>query len=113
MKAEIHGTYQDIRCRNSCLYLNCITVLRNDGQTVILDRDETEYEFMEDGSVGIVFRDTYEYNSESCDCRYLNNNAGEDIALYDGAVLISADIEEDAPEWYDLEITPGQRISCW
>ncbi len=106
MKIEFTGIYKNNVVENESLYLNNIKIRRNDGKIVIIDRDETYYT-AENGKVDILFRGSYEWNGEeSFYPRY------EDIDLYDNAIIVDYEIEDDAPEGYDLAIEE-QKISAW
>ena len=110
MRVEFSGSFKNNKVyQQGGLFLNDITVLRNDGEEVILDRDETEYTYYENGKAEILFKDTYEYNPDTGECRYL---VEDDMPLYDKAILLDAETEDDAPEWYDLKFEK-QTIACW
>ena len=106
MKVEFNGTYKNEIVEKEPLYLNTITIKRNDGKTVIIDRDETNYS-IENGHIDILFRGVYEWKDDKI---YPNNNDTE--KLYNGALVVGFDIEDDAPEDYDL-IIENQKISAW
>lgn len=106
MKIEFSGTYKNKVVEEESLYLNTITIKRNDGKIVTIDRDETFYT-AEKGDVDILFRGIYEWNGEEkLYPKY------KDIDLYNEAEIINYEIEDDAPEGYDLTIE-GQKISAW
>ena len=107
MKVEFNGTYKNKTVEDEGLWLNTITVKRTDGKEVVLDRDETNYT-LENGEADILFRGIYEWDDDA----YYPDNV-EDVKLYDGAEIIDYEIEDDAPEDYDLEITIGQKVSAW
>ena len=106
MKIEFTGTYENKIVEEEPLYLNTITIKRNDGEFVIIDRDETNYT-IKDGEIDILFRGLYEWNGE--ESIYPKN---EDIDLYNNALIVGYNIEDDAPEEYDL-IIERQNISAW
>ena len=106
MKVEFNGTYKNEIVGKEPLYLNTITIKRNDGKIVVIDRDETNYS-IENGSIDILFRGVYEWKDDKI---YPNNNDAE--KLYNGALVVGFDIEDDAPEDYDLVIE-NQKISAW
>ena len=106
MKIEFTGTYKNKVVEKEPLYLNTITIKRNDGEIVIIDRDETNYT-IKDGEIDILFRGSYEWNGE--ESIYLKN---EDIDLYNNALIVGYEIEDDTPEGYDL-IIEEQNISAW
>ena len=106
MHIEFSGSYSN-SITEELLYLNTITVRRNDGQKVVLDREETDYG-LNYGIADIIFCKAYVWDGEKE--QYLENS---DLALYDGAELIDYEIEDDAPEGYDLTLCKGQRISAW
>ena len=106
MKVEFNGTYKNEIVGKEPLYLNTITIKRNDGKIVVIDRDETNYS-IENGHIDILFRGVYEWKDDKI---YPNNNDVE--KLYNGALVVGFDIEDDAPEDYDLVIE-NQKISAW
>ncbi len=89
------------------LMLNTITVRRKDGKEVILDRDETDAD-MENGVV--IFRGTYVWDSRTSRMHYCS---AADIPLYDGAEIVSVEMEDDVPDGYDVDVPIGQSISAW
>lgn len=107
MKIEFNGCYKSTIVEKDGLMLNTITVKRNDGEIVVLDRDETVYSF-KDGDADIVFISTYEWDGNTE--KYLGV---EDITLYDGAEIVNYDVEDDADSEYDLVIAIGQKIDAW
>lgn len=104
MKVEFFGSFKNNIVEENGLMLNAITVRRNDGKEVVLDRDESTY-ILENGNADIVFQEVYEWGDEA----YYPT----DPKLYDGAEVIDYEIEDDAPEDYDLEIWIGQKIVAW
>ena len=107
MKIEFKGIYTNKVTEDEGLWLNTITIKRTDGNEVVLDRDETNYT-LKNGEADILFRGIYEWDDEA---KYPDNL--EDVRLYDGAEIIDYEIEDDAPEGYDLEIPVGQKVSAW
>ena len=107
MKVEFFGNFKNDIVEEFGLMLNTITIKRNDGKVVVLDRDETEYT-LKDKKADVVFRGIYEWDEEE---KYPDNF--NDVKLYDGAELIDYEIEDDAPEDYDLEIWICQKIVAW
>lgn len=106
MKIEFTGTYKNKIVEKESLYLNTISIKRNDGKIVTIDRNETDYT-IENGIVDILFRGIYEWDCETA--IYPNN---KDIDLYNNALIIGYEIEDDAPSGYDL-IIEKQKISAW
>ena len=106
MKIEFTGTYKNKIVEKESLYLNTISIKRNDGKTVIIDRNETDYT-IENGIVDILFRGIYEWDCETA--IYPNN---KDTDLYNNALIVGYEIEDDAPSGYDL-IIEKQKISAW
>ena len=104
MKIEFSGVYKNELVEEVGLMLNTITVRRKDGKKVVLDRDETNYTIKNE-KADISFCGVYEWDDEAI---YPSNTE-----LYDGAEIIDYDIEDDAPEGYDLRIIIGQKISAW
>ena len=106
MKIEFTATYENKIVEENPLYLNTITVKRNDGKIVTIDRDETNYT-IKNGIIDILFRGIYEWkdNKEI----YPKN---EDTKLYNNALLVGYEIEDDAPEGYKFFIEE-QNISAW
>ena len=105
MKIEFTGTYKNKIVEKEPLYLNTITIKRNDGKIVIIDRNETNYT-IENGIIDILFRGIYECENDEI---YPNN---ESVELYDNALIVGYEIEDDAPSGYDL-IIGKQKISAW
>ena len=121
MKIEFTGTYKNKIVEKESLYLNTISIKRNDGKIVIIDRNETDYT-IENGIIDILFRGIYEWDHETAiypnrgiyewDCEtaiYPNN---KDTDLYNNALIVGYEIEDDAPSGYDL-IIEKQKISAW
>ena len=105
MKIEFTGTYKNKIVEKEPLYLNTISIKRNDGKIVTIDRDETNYN-IENGEADILFVGSYEWTNEAFYPKY------ENIDLYDNALIVGYEIEDDAPEDYDL-IIEEQNISAW
>lgn len=109
MKIEFHGTYKNEITKQYGLMLNLLYVRLKSGDIITLDRDETEYT-LENGTADIVFRNTYDWNSDEEEFFPNYDLCPED---FDGAEIVEYEIEDDAPEGYDLEITIPQKISAW
>lgn len=101
MKIEFGGYYKSKIVEDDGLMLNTITVKRNDGRTVVLDRDMSEYT-LKDGEADILFRGVYEWDGEKE--KYLTS---DDVALYDGAEIVDYYVEDDADAEYYLTVTIG------
>ncbi len=88
-----------VACTNSELpYINSVTLLAKDGREVVLDRSTTEFDFDDDVEILSMFwLDLYIWTGEAED-----HNVPEE--LFDGAVVINVDIEDDAPEDYFFEL---------
>lgn len=106
MKIEFTGTYKNKIVEKESLYLNTISIKRNDGKIVVIDRNETDYT-IENGTVDILFRGIYEWDYETV--IYPNN---KDTDLYNNALIVGYEIEDDAQSGYDL-IIEKQKISAW
>ena len=107
MKVEITGEYKNSIVEKYGLMLNTITVRKVNGTIVVLDRDSSEYE-LDNGVADVVFAGTYIWNDETGIPDYLEN-----VSEFDGAELLDYEIEDDAPEDYDLSFKIGQKISAW
>ena len=75
-------------------YINIATFLKKDGTRVVVDREITEYTYdKKTGKMSMEWRGCYIWDgeSESYDFPY---------DIFNGAVLESLEIEDDAPEKY-------------
>lgn len=105
MKVEFKGSYKNKITKTSGLWLNTIELKLKTGEVVTLDRDEDEYT-LEKCKANIMFRGAYVWTGEVQDYDLVPED-------FDGAEIIGYDVEDDAPEGYDLEITIPQNISAW
>ena len=106
MKIEFQGSYDNKITEQNGIMLNTISVKLKSGKILTLDRDETNFT-LNDGVAYIMFRNTYAWDSNNSISNY-NLNPKD----FDNATLIDYEIEDDAPDDYDLTIAP-QKISAW
>lgn len=79
--------------------INTITFLLSDGREVIIDRDTTEYT-VENNNLSMLWRGCYIWDGGNKN--YLDSES--EINLFFNAKIIDIDIEEDAPENYNVTI---------
>lgn len=83
------------------LYLNDILLIDEKGYKIIIDRDNTEWG-VSNGVISIQWKNLYIWKSLEGKC----NNSKLDInEAFQNAVDFKIEIEDDAPEGYELEIT--------
>lgn len=85
---------------NMCA-INMASFKLSNGETIYIDRDTTEFSCDRDGSFSMIWRNCYIWNS-SLGAIYLDPE--KDLELIKGSKLICMEVEDEAPENYNVHV---------